>query len=96
MSNIFNFLANPSRFKIFAEKVYPFLLIIMLFFISIGLWYSLFNSPPDYQQGETVRIMYVHVPAAWMDGIDGLFKHDNYEYIFIGVEASISRYIIQK
>ena len=66
MSNIFNFLANPSRFKIFAEKVYPFLLIIMLVFISIGLWYSLFNSPPDYQQGETVRIMYVHVPAAWM------------------------------
>ena len=38
----------------------------MLVFISIGLWYSLFNSPPDYQQGETVRIMYVHVPAAWM------------------------------
>jgi len=66
MSNIFNFLANPSRFKIFAEKVNPFLLIIMFVFIAVGLWFGLFNSPPDYQQGETVRIMYVHVPAAWM------------------------------
>ena len=66
MNNIFNFLANPSRFRIFAKNIYPFSLIIMLIFIFIGLWFGLFNSPPDYQQGETVRIMYVHVPAAWM------------------------------
>ncbi len=66
MSNIFNFLANPSRFRIFAKNVYPYLLVIMSIFIIIGLWFGLFNSPPDYQQGETVRIMYVHVPAAWM------------------------------
>jgi len=32
----------------------------------VGLYYALFDSPPDYQQGESVRIMYVHVPAAWM------------------------------
>jgi heme exporter protein C len=32
---------------------------------AYGLYYALWNSPPDYQQGETVRIMYVHVPAAW-------------------------------
>ena len=66
MQNIFNFLANPSRFRFFSQKVYPYTLFIMFTFISLGLWYSLFNSPPDYQQGETVRIMYVHVPAAWM------------------------------
>ena len=66
MKNIFNFLANPSRFRLFSQKVYPYTLFIMFTFISLGLWYSLFNSPPDYQQGETVRIMYVHVPAAWM------------------------------
>ena len=66
MQNIFNFLANPSRFRLFSQKVYPYTLFIMFAFISLGLWYSLFNSPPDYQQGETVRIMYVHVPAAWM------------------------------
>ena len=66
MKNIFNFLANPSRFRIFSKNVYPFSLIMMFIFIFIGLWFSLYNSPPDYQQGETVRIMYVHVPAAWM------------------------------
>ncbi|MBI1244917.1 MAG: heme transporter HemC [Alphaproteobacteria bacterium] len=35
-------------------------------FLAIGVWTGLFASPADYQQGETVRIMYVHVPAAWM------------------------------
>ena len=66
MQNIFNFLANPSRFRLFSQKSYPYTLFMMFIFISLGLWYGLFNSPPDYQQGETVRIMYVHVPAAWM------------------------------
>ena len=33
---------------------------------ALGLYFALFNSPADYQQGETVRIMYIHVPAAWM------------------------------
>ena len=66
MQNIFNFLANPSRFRVFSEKSSPYGLFMMIILISVGLWYSLFNSPPDYQQGETVRIMYVHVPAAWM------------------------------
>ncbi|MBT3939089.1 MAG: cytochrome c biogenesis protein CcsA, partial [Pelagibacterales bacterium] len=66
MQNIFNFLANPSRFRLFSHKYYSYTLFIMFTFISLGLWYGLVNSPPDYQQGETVRIMYVHVPAAWM------------------------------
>ncbi len=66
MKNIFNFLANPSRFRIFSEKVYPYTLLMMFIFLSLGLWFGLLNSPPDYQQGESVRIMYVHVPAAWM------------------------------
>ena len=66
MSNIFNFLANPSRFRVFSEKLYPYSIFVMFIFILIGLWFGLLRSPPDYQQGETVRIMYVHVPAAWM------------------------------
>ena len=37
-----------------------------LLLFAAGLYLALFASPPDYQQGETVRIMYVHVPAAWM------------------------------
>jgi len=34
--------------------------------LAIGLYWSLAVAPPDYQQGDTVRIMYIHVPAAWM------------------------------
>ena len=33
---------------------------------SIGLYYAIYNSPPDYIQGDSMRIMYVHVPAAWL------------------------------
>ena len=66
MSLFFNFLANPSRYRKFAENVYPYTLLIMFIMLIVGLWYGLYNSPPDYQQGEMVRIMYVHVPAAWM------------------------------
>jgi heme exporter protein C len=40
--------------------------IITLGLFALGFYFSFFNSPPDYQQGETVRIMYIHVPAAWM------------------------------
>ena len=35
-------------------------------FLAVGLWWAFFNTPPDYQQGYSVRIMFVHVPAAWM------------------------------
>ena len=35
-------------------------------FLGAGLYMALFVAPPDYQQGESVRIMYVHVPAAWL------------------------------
>jgi heme exporter protein C len=37
-----------------------------LLLLGAGLWFALAASPPDYQQGETVRIMYVHVPSAWL------------------------------
>lgn len=38
----------------------------MLVLLSMGLYTGLWTSPPDYQQGEAMRIMYVHVPASWM------------------------------
>ena len=44
----------------------PWLLGTTVILVGAGLYLALFSSPPDYQQGETVRIMYVHVPAAWM------------------------------
>ena len=58
--------ANPGRFLRLADRVLPWLAISAAAMLAFGLYLALIASPPDYQQGETVRIMYVHVPAAWM------------------------------
>jgi len=58
--------ANPNRFLKLAAQVLPWSAAATVALIAIGLYGALFVSPPDYQQGEAVRIMYVHVPAAWM------------------------------
>ena len=60
------YLANPTRFLKLANAVLPTVWAITIALFAVGLYGALFNSPPDYQQGETVRIMFVHVPAAWM------------------------------
>ncbi len=57
--------ANPAQFARIADALLPFFGLGALITFALGLYYALFNSPPDYQQGETVRIMYIHVPAAW-------------------------------
>jgi heme exporter protein C len=59
-------LANPSRFLNFARQTLPILRVLTGLILLIGLFMAFFASPPDYQQGETVRIMYIHVPAAWL------------------------------
>jgi heme exporter protein C len=59
------YLANPARFLAIANRVIPMAWIIALALLALGL-YGAFTAPADYQQGETVRIMYVHVPAAWL------------------------------
>lgn len=59
-------LANPTRFTQLADRLLPWLAAATLLLFAAGLWQGLFVSPPDYQQGDSVRIMYVHVPAAWM------------------------------
>ncbi len=46
--------------------VIPWMVGLTAIFIGVGLYMALFVAPPDYQQGESVRIMYVHVPAAWV------------------------------
>jgi len=56
---------NLSRFNYFA-KLLPFFTLAAIILIGTGIYLALFASPPDYQQGETVRIMYLHVPSAWM------------------------------
>jgi heme exporter protein C len=58
--------ANPARFLRIANTVLPWFAGATAILLAIGLYLALFDSPADYQQGETVRIMYVHVPSAWM------------------------------
>ncbi|HRJ67876.1 MAG TPA: cytochrome c biogenesis protein CcsA, partial [Alphaproteobacteria bacterium] len=58
--------ANPTRFLALARVVMPAAAVLCAALLALGLWLALVVSPPDYQQQETVRIMYVHVPAAWM------------------------------
>jgi heme exporter protein C len=59
-------LANPTRFLSLVERVVPWLAAAALVLLGVGLYLAFFVAPPDYQQGETVRIMFVHVPAAWL------------------------------
>lgn len=58
--------ANPTIFLRLANTVLPVVWTLAVVALATGLYGALFNSPADYQQGETVRIMYVHVPAAWL------------------------------
>ncbi len=59
-------LANPRRFSRLSRALLPWLGWLAAGLIAAGLYLGFFASPPDYQQGETVRIMYIHVPSAWM------------------------------
>jgi heme exporter protein C len=58
--------ANPARFMRISRILLPWCAGAAAATIALGLYLALFVAPPDYQQGEAVRIMYVHVPAAWM------------------------------
>ena len=62
---MFKFLINPSRFNKFANIIFKPLTVITLLFIIVGL-ILVYLSPLDYQQGLTVKIMYIHVPSAWL------------------------------
>lgn len=58
--------ANPSDFLRLARIAIPVTATVTALLFAGGLYLSFFVAPADYQQGETVRIMYLHVPAAWM------------------------------
>lgn len=62
---MFSAFANPARFMQLSAWAAPLFAIGALALFAIGVPWALIYSPADYQQGETVRIMYVHVPAAW-------------------------------
>jgi heme exporter protein C len=58
--------ANPTRFARLAALLTPWMAGATAVLLAAGLYMTFFTAPADYQQGESVRIMYVHVPAAWM------------------------------
>jgi heme exporter protein C len=76
----FNTISSPQRFYFFCEKWIPWLTLLFLLFLIPGLYGGLVMAPADYQQGDAFRIIYVHVPAAWMS----LFI-----YIVMAVQAII-------
>ena len=66
--------ANPLRFQRVADAIFPWVASATAILTPIALYAALFVAPADYQQGEAYRIMFVHVPAAWMAHVlAGLF-----------------------
>jgi heme exporter protein C len=80
MSTMFG-LANPNRFMRFSGAVLPWTGALAVLLLAGGLYWGLAVAPADYQQGETVRIMFVHVPSAWM----AMFT-----YTFIAIASVVS------
>lgn len=64
--NWFSRLAHPGQFLIWSKPILAPLTIVTALAFAAGFWFTFFNSHADYQMGETVRIMYVHVPNAWL------------------------------
>jgi heme exporter protein C len=76
-----NRFANPARFMRLTARLLPWCTLPCLLVLAVGLYLALAVAPPDYQQGEAVRIMYVHVPAAWMAlGV----------YLFVAVASGVA------
>jgi heme exporter protein C len=59
-------LANPSQFMALSARLLPWFAALAAATLAAAFYLAFFVAPPDYQQGETVRIMFVHVPAAWL------------------------------
>jgi heme exporter protein C len=73
--------ANPARFGRLSRALQPWTGAASALLFAAGLYFGLFGSPADYQMGDSVRIMYVHVPAAWM----ALGA-----YVFIAIMSAVS------
>ena len=64
--NWFSRLAHPGQFLVWTRPLLLPLAIATALCFAVGLWFALFNSPEDYQMGDMVRVMYIHVPNAWL------------------------------
>ncbi|MFG1377417.1 heme ABC transporter permease [Xanthobacter autotrophicus] len=73
-------LANPVRFMSLSARILPWIAGAAVVTLAVGFFLA-FRAPPDYQQGETVRIMYIHVPFAWL----GLFGYSLMAASSIGI-----------
>ena len=62
---MFNFLLNPNKFNRFVDIIFKPLVVLAFLTLTAGLL-LVYLSPLDYQQGLTVKIMYIHVPSAWL------------------------------
>ncbi len=58
--------ASPKNFYQISQKIIPWFLVPFIVLALVGLYWGLIVAPVDYQQGESYRIMFIHVPAAWM------------------------------
>ena len=58
--------ANPTRFLGLSATLLPWIAAATGLTFAVGLWLVFFVAPADYQQGETVKIMYIHVPFSWL------------------------------
>ena len=63
---MFHRFANPARFLRLSAALLPWFAGLTIALFGVGLYWALIIAPADYQQGESVRIMYIHVPSAWM------------------------------
>src|SRR5579863_9828752 len=73
--------ANPARFMRASGAALPWLGAAAAGVLALGLVWSLLIAPPDYQQGESVRIMFIHVPSAWMALM---------VYLFVAVASAVA------
>ncbi len=64
LNALIEYLANPTRFMRFSRKILPWLIAASAFVLIYGLYLAWFKAPFDYQQGHTVKIMFIHVPMA--------------------------------
>src|SRR5438034_10511336 len=73
--------AAPANFYPLAGKMIPWFTGITIALFAVGLYFSFFVAPTDFQQGESYRIIFIHVPAAWM----GMFL-----YVLMAIYAGLA------
>lgn len=66
VSAFFHRMASPPHFYALASRWHMPLFVLFMILLAAGLYGGLWLAPPDYQQGDSYRIIYIHVPAAWM------------------------------